>query len=442
LSLFGEFSSRFDARIEDPRRWRIDVYPISTWLITLVLAGAILLTSSFAMAKSTVLGDLPRKDGRPLESLPGLDTEYGVLEVNGARLRTLVTRPQDATGRLPAGLFVQWLSCDTIELEPDPDGGWSTMLARLLTESGMLWHRTEKSGVGDSTGPSCAQLDYETELEQHRAALRQLRARPDVDPQRIVVYGASMGSNYAPLLAADENLAGVVVWGGGAVTWFERMLRFERNALELGGADAATLSGEMNARAAFFARYLLSGESPAAIAADDATLGAVWPRIVGTSSDSHYGRPFAFHQQAQRQNWAWAWSRVRAPVLALYGQYDWFESRASVELIATLAERRAAGSAEFRELPQLDHHFTNYRSALDAFREENGRAEAGPAVEAILEWLERIGVRDQLASGAPNAMVDRHRRARSSLGQWGRDAPEDKRRDEGLSKASGVTMVR
>jgi dienelactone hydrolase len=350
------------------------------------------------MAKSTVLGDLPRKDGRPLESLPGLDTEYGVLEGNGARLRTLVTRPHDAAGRLPAGLFVQWLSCDTIELDPDPDGGWSTMLARVLTESGMLWQRTEKSGVGDSTGPSCAQLDYETELEQHRAALRQLRARPDVDPQRVVVYGASMGSTFAPLLAADVDLAGVVVWGGGAVTWFERMLRFERNALELGGADAATLSGEMTARAAFFARYLLAGESPARIAADDATLGAVWPRIVGTSSDSHYGRPFAFHQQAQRQNWAGAWSRVRAPVLALYGQYDWFESRASVELIATQAGRDASGSADFRELPQLDHHFTRYNSAHDAFREQNGRADADPAVEAILEWLGRIGVRDHAAN--------------------------------------------
>jgi pimeloyl-ACP methyl ester carboxylesterase len=376
-------------------------------VVAWILAGAVFLPISVAVAKSTLLGDLPRKDGRPLEALPGLDTEYGVLEVDGARLRTVVTRPQGVPGRLPAGLFVQWLSCDTIELDPDPKSGWSTMLARVLAESGMLWQRTEKSGVGDSTGPACAQLDYQTELAQHSAALRQLRARPDVDPERIVVYGASMGSNYAPLLAADEDLAGVVVWGGGAVTWFERMLHFERRALELGGADPAKLSEEMTGRAAFFARYLLAGESPAAIAADDARLGDVWPRIVGTGSDSHYGRPFAFHQQAQRQNWAAAWLRVRAPVLALYGQYDWFDSRASVELIATLAERGAPGHAEFRELPQLDHHFTRYRSAQDAFREENGRPDPGPAVEAILQWLERIGVRERIASGAPGAKVDR-----------------------------------
>ena len=83
---------------------------------------------------------------------------------------------------------------------------------------------------------------------------------PDVDPRRIVVFGASMGSNYAPLVAAGEDVAGVIVWGGGATTWFERMLRFERSALELGGTDPQALADEVNARAAYFARYLLKGE--------------------------------------------------------------------------------------------------------------------------------------------------------------------------------------
>ena len=57
-----------------------------------------------------------------------------------------------------------------------------------------------------------------------------------------------MGSNYAPLVAAGEDVAGVVVWGGGATTWFERMTRFERNALELGDTDPQAFAGEVNAR--------------------------------------------------------------------------------------------------------------------------------------------------------------------------------------------------
>ena len=325
------------------------------------------------------------------ETHPGLDTEYGeLLPGDGARLRTIVTRPKNSAGRLPAVLFVQWLSCDSIELAPGAKDGWSVMLRRLITESGMIWQRTEKSGVGASKGTPCAQLDYETELAHHRAALRQLQARPDVDPRRIVVYGASMGSNYAPLVASGQNVAGVVVWGGGAQTWFERMLRFERNALELGDTDPQALAGEVNARAAYLARYLLKGETPAQIAASDPKLGEVWRRIVGTSDTGHYGRPFAFHQQAQRQNWAGAWNRVHAPVLVLYGEYDWFESRDAARLIVSIVNHRKPGSATFKELPQLNHHFMRYANPRDAYREQDGKEDAEPAVRAILDWLAQI----------------------------------------------------
>src|SRR4026207_2198706 len=89
---------------------------------------------------------------------PRPDTEYGELVPgDGSRLRTIVTRPKNSTGRLPAVLFVQWLSRDSIELAPDAKDGWSVMLRRLITESGMLWHRTEKCGVGGSTGNAGAQ---------------------------------------------------------------------------------------------------------------------------------------------------------------------------------------------------------------------------------------------------------------------------------------------
>jgi pimeloyl-ACP methyl ester carboxylesterase len=345
-----------------------------------------------ATSATRVVGDLPRAGNKPLEALPGVDTEYGVLRVGDARLRTIVTRPAARTGRLPAVLFVQWLSCDTIEVSSNPRDGWSAMLRVLITRSGLVWMRTEKSGVGDSQGPPCSQLDYETELSYHRAALHALKARADVDPKRIVVYGGSMGSNYAPLVAASEDVAGVVVWGGGAFTWFERMVRFERNAIVLGDTPPENIAAEVNARAAYFARYLLNGESPAAIAKSDPELGKVWSRIVGTSDDGHYGRPFAFHQQAQRQNWAGAWARVRAPVLVLYGEYDWFESHDAAALIPDIVNRNRPGSASLRVLPKLNHHFTRYASARDAFKEQGGTTDAAPAVAAILEWLKRIGM--------------------------------------------------
>ncbi len=219
---------------------------MKTWMLALLCSLPIAAT-----AGSTLTGDLPRREGRALEEIPGLDSRYGVLRApDGTRLRTILTRPTGSTGPLPAILYVQWLSCDTSELPSRQQDGWSRMLRRVAQESGFVMMRTETAGVGDSEG-DCPSLDYETELAHHRAALAELRRSPDVDPAKIVVFGASMGGNYAPLVAQGTPVAGVMIWGGGAQSWFERMLGFERRAKELSGVPAAELDSYMRLLTAF-----------------------------------------------------------------------------------------------------------------------------------------------------------------------------------------------
>ena len=109
---------------------------------------------------TTLAAPLPRRGEQPFETHPGLETVPGVLTTrDGTKLRTYMTRPAGARGRLPAILFVQWLSCDTIELPEKAEDGWSRMLKRTLRESGCVVMRTEKRGVGDSKGGPCSQLE-------------------------------------------------------------------------------------------------------------------------------------------------------------------------------------------------------------------------------------------------------------------------------------------
>ena len=328
------------------------------------------------------------------ESHPGIVTEQTTLTTpDGTDLRVIVTKPAEQRSLLPAIQFVQWLSCDTVALPAQGGDGWTAMLRRIVSESNALVWRTEKRGVGGSEG-RCDALDYDTELADHRAALAALRARPDVDPSRIVVFGGSMGATYAPLVAETHDVAGVLVWGGGTLTWAERMLSFERNALELSGTPVPDLAREMTARYRFFEQYLIGARAPVEIAARDPDLGAIWSRLVGTSANAHYGRPFSFHQQAQRQNWAAAWSRIDAPVLVLYGELDWLEDPRGARAIGRIVNARHENNARVVEIEGLDHHFSRFPTPAAAFRDEGGTIDADAAVDVMLPWLrERFATR-------------------------------------------------
>ncbi len=337
-----------------------------------------------------VHAELARAADSSDERYPGIAVEYGSVEVAPeVRLRTILSKPE-GVAKPPVIVFVQWLSCSSVELPSDPKSGWSRMLRGMVVESGWAVLRSDKRGVGDSQGGPCTELDYDTELADHRQILAALKRRDDLDTGRIVIYGASMGSRMAPQLAAgDRDVVGVLTWGGGSRTWYERMLAFDRHALELGGTDPAQIAQTMVARADFQRRYLIEGMAPPELIAAEPALQSVWESVVGTSPSDHYGRPFAFHQQAQRSNWAAAWAGVNAPVLLVMGEYDWFESSGGHLSSLRAINHGGRQLGEFGLLPGIDHHFTRWDSAEAAFAEAEGEgvADERAFLDVALPWL-------------------------------------------------------
>ncbi len=351
-------------------------------LVALVVTALVLVTAP-ALAQAP----LARRNSASAEPLERVETFFGERSTpEGYRLRTITTRPQGAQARLPAVYFVQWLSCDTVEISRNGDG-WSQMLTTLVRESGMVVMRVDKAGAGDSEGGPCSALDYDTELAHHRLALEALYQNRWVDPDRVFIFGASMGANLAPLLAQGARVRGVAIWGGGARTWFERQLGFERRALELGGASGAEIDARMRVLSRAYAALLLEQRSLREMAISEPRLAAAWSQTTGVEGETQFGRPLAFHQQAQRHNWARAWQQLDAPVLALFGEYDWYEDRAGVELIGAIVNRRSPGRATVHVVAGIDHHFMRYRSQSDAFSEIDGEIGASAATDILLAWL-------------------------------------------------------
>lgn len=320
------------------------------------------------------------------EGLAGVETRYdSIVTPEGYHLRVIVTRPQGVRRPAPTVYFVQWLSCDTVELGAAQDG-WSQLLRGLAERSGFVLVRLEKEGVGASQGRNCQnELDYETELRDHRQALAWALRHSWIDPSRVVVFGASMGATYAPLLAEGQDVTGVAVWGGGARSWFERQLSFERSALELSGASAEAIDAGMRDAALFYSRFLLERRDLNALLAEPG-MREVWARLHGVEGNSLFGRPGSFHQQAQAQSWAQAWSRVDAPVLVMLGEYDWYEEAESARLIRNVVQAQGR-AATFELIRGLDHHFMRYPSRQQAFGDENGVEAADAVLHVLIPWL-------------------------------------------------------
>src|SRR5881628_65446 len=112
-------------------------------------------TIAFALALSAIVSaeDLPRKAKAPRESYPNVDVIYdSVTAPDGKRLRTIITKPRDAKGKLPVILVAAWLSCDSVEAPADTKDESGLVFRGLAQMPGFALFRVDKQGVGDSEG--------------------------------------------------------------------------------------------------------------------------------------------------------------------------------------------------------------------------------------------------------------------------------------------------
>jgi pimeloyl-ACP methyl ester carboxylesterase len=322
--------------------------------------------------------------------LPGAATSCDWVNVAGRyRVRSIITRPSDVTrDRLPAVLFVQWLSCDPVSVSPTVSDGWQDVLRALIQRSGMIVARTEKPGLAGSGGPACEELGYDEEVAVHRAALEQLRRSPGVDADSIFVFGGSMGGTIAPQLASGSGVRGVIVAGTTGESWLEHMIALDRRVMELRGVRADSVHSLMPDHVRFHSRYLGEGLRPAAVTGAWSGARAVWRRMIGTDTllTHQYGRPVRFHHEAQRSNWPRAWASVSAPLLVMHGEFDWIMPEGEHLRILRALSAEARARSTYLKVPRMGHDFLTYPSMEDSFRGQNGRFD--PAVaDTILGWL-------------------------------------------------------
>ncbi|NAS12519.1 alpha/beta fold hydrolase [Poritiphilus flavus] len=319
------------------------------------------------------------------ETHPELDTFYEeVTSSYGITQRTIITKPKRA-GRQAAIVVIGGLSCSSIEVYPGRRGNWVQTLKDLVRKSGMVVMRIEKPGVGDSNG-NCSEADFHTDIAGFKAAIEDLKSKPYVDPERIVVYGSSMGSALAPALANEHQLAGIISDGTFFKTWFEHMLEIERRIRVFQGDTESEIVQKMNNYyIPLYYGMLIEKKTYQEVV-------NAYPALeeYNYHGPRHmYGRPMAYYHQLQDHDLAGAWEKVSVPVRILRGTNDWIMSAFDNHMIMDVLERNGHKDHVLVEYPGLDHWNTIHETPKDSFEGKEGKWDVG-TVDQIISWAREL----------------------------------------------------
>jgi dienelactone hydrolase len=243
------------------------------------------------------------RDGSPLhregmlkpllqETLASAEMEYGSVVASGARLRTIVSIPANLVGRAPAVLLVAGGGCGSIDTPLSPDVA-QPGLVRVIGMNGFVTMRVDKSGMGDSEGPPCDSIGYEEELAGYGAALQALKAHRSVDPARVFLLGVSLGGVFAPVLANESAVAGIVAYGTLATAPPPYPGRSERFFREFAAVDIPAAWAMVDARV-----LVMHGTY------DEGTTADAHDRIARIVNAAHPGR--AEHRELDRLDHCWS----------------------------------------------------------------------------------------------------------------------------------------
>jgi pimeloyl-ACP methyl ester carboxylesterase len=285
------------------------------------------------------------------------------------------TPPEGSKGRFPAVILVGG-SGPTDRDETVSGIAVFGMLASPLADAGYHVLRYDKRGVGQSGGRGEA-ATLEDYAEDVRAAVKFLRSRKDIDPDRIVLFGHSEGALVALLAASrDEDIAGVAMAAGPSGSGGELVLEQQQYLL-----------GRMNLpEAERAARIDLQKRIQAAVLGQGTWDGI--PEPLRRQADTPWFLSFLRFTPAA------VIPKVKQPILILQGDLDRQVPAHHADTLAGLARARKKAPADAVTLFKLDgvNHLLVPATTgdMDEYRSLTGRALDPRVAKNTVEWLKKV----------------------------------------------------
>jgi uncharacterized protein len=284
-----------------------------------------------------------------------------------------LTLPKGAGMTYPAALLISGPGLH----DRDGNGVFSLykLIAEKLSANGVAVLRHDDRGAGKSSRPK-APTTYHDIINDSKAAIKYLRSRSEIDPDRIVLIGHSEGGTTAALIASeDSKIAAIALLAGAMLVNFEQLL-LEQTIYQL--ALQRPFNPEEREKYPQIARLVLTLIEEAKAGKPDSAV----------SDLREYAR------QSLAVNQSETFKRIRCPVLILQGERD-----AQVLAHHAVAAARVMADAgnkqiSLRILPSLSHTFTP--SPLDESIAVEKKKQISPeALETVQKWIAGVIISDK-----------------------------------------------
>jgi len=303
---------------------------------------------------------------RPFETDDNAEVIYDEANFRGGQLRVIINKPFKEN-KMPAMLFVPGYTCSSID-ELTNDHPYKRIIDAYV-DAGYTTMRIEKSGLGDSKNtPPCESCDLLDEIENFEVGLKKLKTLPYVDTNQIIIVGHSMGGIIVPAISAKNNVAGVVVYGTTAKSWFEYQLEMYRVQNALAGMNPIEVEQSVVEQYDLNYRYFVQKESLEEMAKDakaDSVLRSVWGY---DGKGKIYDRNAEYWRQIQDYPHLENWKNTTAKVLVQFGESDFQAfSKADHQQIVNTVNHFHPGNATLISYPSTDHYFAKSGTMQEAY---------------------------------------------------------------------------
>lgn len=173
----------------------------------------------------------------PREQYPDINVSYSESKTSIGLQRIILSTPK-TEGKHPLIVFIGGIGCYSLDMPLDTTRN-EIQLLNFLVRSGYACARIEKPGMGDNGKycKSCAEVSFLEETAGYIEAVKKLKSDPTIDTSSVVIIGHSMGGVFAPLIAKETPIKGIIAYGTLGSNFIEYLAKTRRTIAEAYGMN-------------------------------------------------------------------------------------------------------------------------------------------------------------------------------------------------------------